>query len=452
VSTSRQILFVAPSAYRLGGLATWLDYLLPGLEASGWRATLGLVAGPRHHRPPEYLQEHAWDDVVEISCRAATERGRRQALRRTIRRLSPDVVCSVNVPDALAATGELRREGLSTARAVMSCHGIQPDLFADMRWLSSSLDAVVCTNRLASILAARMLVQTSVKVEYAPYGTALACVPLRRSGSDPLAVAYVGRFEQDQKRVSDVADIARGLAAANEAFRLIVAGDGPEGLPLRATLESCLSSDRMSWLGRIPANSVPQHVYHRADVLLLTSRWETGPIVVWEAMAQGVVVVSSRYIGSGCEGALQHRDNSLLFDVGDVNGGVGLIRELARDGQLRSRLAVAGRRLVEERYTIDRSVAAWDAALDSAAAAPPRPLEPPPARAAFGRLTRAVGPEWAERLRALRWSLPPDSGPGGEWPHTLAGNRRSQEFWYQAEHLDREAWETSPWDRTAAVR
>jgi len=43
------LLFVAPSAYPLGGLATWLDYLVPGLRDKGWKVTIGLTAGQFHN-------------------------------------------------------------------------------------------------------------------------------------------------------------------------------------------------------------------------------------------------------------------------------------------------------------------------------------------------------------------------------------------------------------------
>src|SRR5690349_18307661 len=43
--TARNILFVAPSAYPLGGVATWLDYVVPGLRHRNWKVTLGLVQG-----------------------------------------------------------------------------------------------------------------------------------------------------------------------------------------------------------------------------------------------------------------------------------------------------------------------------------------------------------------------------------------------------------------------
>ena len=62
-----RLLLLAPSAYTLGGLATWLDYLDPGLSEHGWEVTLGLVGGPRHHRPEQYVAAHALEiDAVRL--------------------------------------------------------------------------------------------------------------------------------------------------------------------------------------------------------------------------------------------------------------------------------------------------------------------------------------------------------------------------------------------------
>ena len=54
-------------------------------------------------------------------------------------------------------------------------------------------------------------------------------------------------------------------------------------------------------------------------------------MVVWEALAHGTVVVSTRYIGSGQERALRHRENCLLFDIGEVKEAVDAIHGVAGD-------------------------------------------------------------------------------------------------------------------------
>jgi glycosyltransferase involved in cell wall biosynthesis len=68
-------------------------------------------------------------------------------------------------------------------------------------------------------------------------------------------------------------------------------------------------------------------VYGHHHALVITSSWETGPIVAWQAMASGMAVVSSRYVGAGLEGALEHDATALLFPCGDTDAAAG---ELAR--------------------------------------------------------------------------------------------------------------------------
>ena len=56
---------------------------------------------------------------------------------------------------------------------------------------------------------------------------------------------------------------------------------------------------RTRFLGVLDAAAL-RRAYGEAGCLLLTSAWETGPLVVWEAMAAGLPVVSAAYTGSGC--------------------------------------------------------------------------------------------------------------------------------------------------------
>lgn len=65
------VLFIAPSAYLYGGLATWLDYLVPGLENSGWDITVGLVAG-KHHSAGAYLKQHPFRKTRAIENKSGS--------------------------------------------------------------------------------------------------------------------------------------------------------------------------------------------------------------------------------------------------------------------------------------------------------------------------------------------------------------------------------------------
>jgi glycosyltransferase involved in cell wall biosynthesis len=430
------MLFVSPAAYPLGGLATWLDYLVPGLESCGWEARVLLVSG-RWHNPQAYLGAHLALPAITAVNPTGSREGRVRSLARTLVETRPDLVASVNIPDLFAAVERLRQEGRPAPRAVMTVHGIESDLFDDMREFRELLDGVVCTNRLACRLAVEQGGVAGERVHYAPYGVDLPEHQERVPAGDALRIAYVGRLEEGQKRVGDLAAIAERLDAAGFGFVLSIAGEGPDAAGLRARLEPLVSGGRVRFLGALQHAEVQARLYPETDVLLVTSSWETGPIVIWEAMVRGVAIVSSRYVGSGLEGALEHGVNSLLFDVADVTGAVHAIRECS-DATLRERIAAAGRDLVLARYTVEKSVQAWDEVLAAVLASAPAGRWRGGGRLpASGRLDRWVGVGLAETLRRAVGRSFEHRGPGGEWPHSYGVRQPAgSAFFEHAARLD----------------
>ena len=132
---------------------------------------------------------------------------------------------------------------------------------------------------------------------------------------------------------------------AGVAYELLIAGGGPDENWLRGQLSDAADSGRVRFLGTLAGNDLVEQVYSRVDALLITSLWETGPIVAWEAMAHGAVVVTSAYIGSGLEGSLEPGDNCLMFPIGDAVAAADCLERL-RDTGLRSRLLRGGFALV----------------------------------------------------------------------------------------------------------
>jgi hypothetical protein len=181
-----------------------------------------------------------------------------------------------------------------------------------------------------------------------------------------------------------------------------------------------------------------RELYGWADVLLVTSFWETGPIVIWEAMAHRVAIVSSQYVGSGYEGSLRHGENCLLFPVGDAGEAA---RQLARltDTALHDRITEAAYALVGERYTCERSVEAWDRAFRAILELPVPDLDNRRTQVpAAGRLDRLLGTGMAEAMRRALGVSFRHADPGGEWPHAMGGPLIDrEEYWERARSLDR---------------
>ncbi len=429
------VLFISPAAYPFGGVADWLDYLLPGLSDFRWECVLGLVGG-RHHAVGSYLERHPWSTVERIKNPTGSSEGRIQALASAIENTRPDILAVVNIVDAYEAVRRLRLAGKAAPRVVATLHGLQSDLFADLAAESDVIDAVIATNRL-SVKLARQSLNSEARVLYAPYGVPqfndVDMTP--RSSDGVLRLLYSGRLEQEQKRIFDLPDLLAAMRDLGVKAQLALAGGGPDESALRSKFAAMNLHEQVSFLGVLNPQELAQE-YCKHDALVITSVWETGPIVAWEAMSHGLPVLSSRYAGSGLEGALVDEVNSLLFPVGDMQEAAKSAMKLAQLG-LHAQIVQGGLDLLRQRYSRRASIEQWDQAFRQVLDLPLLGLpKPPPHQPPSGRLDRLLGVAWGERVRRGLGHSYPHQDPGGEWPHSRHALPDQRAFIGHAKALD----------------
>lgn len=397
---------------------------------------VGLVAG-YWHDVGQYLRSYPGLPAFAVENPTGSAEGRLRALSTAIMEVEPDVVVGVNIADTYAACRRVRRNG-SNFRTVMALHGISASLVADLRREAEGIDAVIATNRLTCRLCVDRAGKPSKTVFYAPYGvdTGFFGALQHAPSSETLRIVWVGRLDQGQKRVDTIPAIVNHLDALGIDYTLRIVGDGPKRPFLHQKLQSWVETGRVEILGMLSPHRIGPEVYADADVLLVTSSWETGPIVVWEAMASAVAVVSSRYVGIVLENALKHERNCLLFNVGDAREAAHQLARL-RDVRLRETLVRGGLQLVEQRYSVEGSVRAWGQCLDSLMRLPQKDVSgdigrPRPA----GRLDRWLGVGIAESVRKYFGVGFRHQAAGGEWPHTAAFGEDEGALFEQARRLD----------------
>jgi glycosyltransferase involved in cell wall biosynthesis len=438
-----KLLFIAPSAYLLGGVQDWLATLVPDLRGRGVDVTVAVPAGDRHRHDCFCL---AYPDLAAIPFRNPTgsRQGRITALMRILQENPADLIVGVNLVDLYPAVRALRRlndqQKRFNGRVVMTLHAIEADYLADLASEIAVIDAVIATNRLSCALVERLTPMPAKRIFYAPYGVALPEAPGREPLATPcLQLAWVGRLDHAQKRVHDLPAILRELDALGGPYHLSVAGDGPERDTLRRELEPWLGRGQVSLLGRLTRAELREQIYSTHHALLITSRWETGPIVAWEAMASGMAVVSSAYVGSGLEGALVEGRTALLYPTGDSGAAARQIVRLQEEA-MRQQLVMAGLALVRERYSTEASLLSWMVAFEAVLALPPLAV---PAAAApdppAGRLDRWLGSARAEGFRKRLGLRFLHDSAGGEWPHSAHPSPQNELLLEQAASLEAHA-------------
>lgn len=121
-------------------------------------------------------------------------------------------------------------------------------------------------------------------------------------------------------------------------WNLVVAGDGPERASLAKRAARLGFSDRVKWLGWVPAAEMAGMFQHAA-LVVVPSRYDGWGAVTNEALAQGVPVVVSDAAGSHC---LVRDERGTVVAVGDVAAlTIAIDRELAAAPTLDRRRAIA---------------------------------------------------------------------------------------------------------------
>lgn len=160
----------------------------------------------------------------------------------------------------------------------------------------------------------------------------------------PLVVA-VGRLS-DEKGFDLLIDAVADLIDAGRNVQLAIAGDGGFRQPLQQRIEASGHSERIKLLGFV---GDPRYVYRAGDLYVLSSYREGLPNVVLEAMAMQLPVVSTRI--AGMPDLVVDGENGLLVPTGDAFAIRSAIETVLDDSQRSARLATAGRRTVEDRFS-----------------------------------------------------------------------------------------------------
>lgn len=152
-------------------------------------------------------------------------------------------------------------------------------------------------------------------------------------------VTYVGRVAHEKNIGFLVQVFAAVLASVPEAL-LVIAGEGPAREALRAEVRSRGLERHVHFAGYLERNSALLDCYAAADVFVFASRTETQGLVLLEAMAQGVPVVSTAELGT--RSILVPASGALVVPEERAAFAAAVVRVL-RDAGLRERMAARGR-------------------------------------------------------------------------------------------------------------
>lgn len=304
---------------------------------------------------------------------------------------------------------------------------------------------VTCTNHLKEWMVGRGADQECIDTVYCCLDTKrwrqeeYDIAAIRRTlqiDVDTQIILFVGRMV-DQKRPMHVAKVIKALSDKQERFVAVLVGAGPE----LGALQSYIAHNRLHGKVRILGAQTSDRVREimgASDILLLPSEREGLALVLYEAMAMGIVPVAANVGGhaelvtSDCGFLISHRDHEL----DEIDEYATAISTLLQDPEKRRTMSECGQARIRQHFDIRLMAEGMDRAFKRAEAL--ARTRSHPADLALGQFTAHVAVEqarllelsqslWSERERMMgrgirraqvsfrRWILPYDTRRYAVW-------------------------------------
>lgn len=365
---TRRIAFVLPSLHG-GGAERAAVALLNGLAERGNEATLFVFA-----REGPYFEQLA--DAVRVVVGQRGRAGRLASLRRYLADSRQDVVVSLlshfTVFAAVRTSGTAAKYVISQQTPLTAFlddhdygwrHPVRRRIFTLVaRSVYPRADGVAATSAgVADDLSVhfgvdrRRLAVVPNPVDVAAVESA-AREPLDTPGADVPVIVMAGRLAHAKNLPLFVQSLE--LLSRRVPFRAWLLGHGELEGELRRMVAASPAGDRVTLFGFQPN---PWKFMARADVFLLTSRYEGFGNVLIEAMAAGLPVVATA--SHGTRDIVRHEETGLLVESHDAASVAQALERVLTDGDLRRRMAGASR-LRARAFALPAVVDRFEAFLD----------------------------------------------------------------------------------------
>jgi glycosyltransferase involved in cell wall biosynthesis len=284
------------------------------------------------------------------------------ALRRVLKQVRPDVVMGIETrPSILAILA-----GLGLPCKVIATEHIHPPMLFEgkfwetlRRWTYPLADKVVGLTQKSRVWLQENCNCKSVSVVPNSISLPIPVVepvvaPQKVVGAERRVLLAAGRMAP-QKGFDILIDSFARIASDFPAWDLVIVGDGDDRRALEARVAAAKLGDRVLLPGQV--GNMPDW-YERADLYVLSSRFEGFSMTIVEAMASGCAVVSFDCDAGPGDIITHGYDGLLVGAVGDPQELADALSTLMKDDEKRALMAERARAVVD-RFSVARVFSLW---------------------------------------------------------------------------------------------
>ena len=158
------------------------------------------------------------------------------------------------------------------------------------------------------------------------------------------------------KGIEHILEVLSSLRITHPHLHLNLVGDGNDQSRYRGIAANLGLTDQVTFWGRLPDEELAA-AYQQCDIFVMPSKKEGFGIVFLEAMRHGKPCVGGNH--GGTPDVIEHERSGYLVNYGDVKSLANIIRRLADDEGLKREMGLAGKVLVETKFSRSAFKAAY---------------------------------------------------------------------------------------------
>jgi len=162
-----------------------------------------------------------------------------------------------------------------------------------------------------------------------------------------IILGYVGRLNRE-KNVKLCLSVFEKVCEMNHNVSLLIFGDGEEMEHLVEYVKSKNLEHKVRFFGYVKNVSLYMNYF---DILILTSKREGMPIVLWEAMDNALPILSTNV--GGIPEIVKVEKCGYTFDENNLDDGIKKLNQLISDSKLRKEMGLNGKEAIETKYTLE---------------------------------------------------------------------------------------------------
>ena len=166
---------------------------------------------------------------------------------------------------------------------------------------------------------------------------------LQKTKSKDIVIGAMGRFVT--KKGFDLLIQVIQMYQENQKVKLLIAGDGPLMQSYKRLIKNNKNIQLLGWV------KDKERFFSKIDIFCIPSKIEPFGIVILEAMARGIPVISTR-----CHGPLdiiKNNKNGILININNANEMKSAIDLLKNNAEIRKNISKNGLDTIKYKYTID---------------------------------------------------------------------------------------------------